>query len=375
MHVRRATPSRSASCSRPAIDLRRRPASTTSARCRRRPRSPARCSPGVVLVLFGVTMFYFRMPFFDGSIVLSADLDAADHRAVAARDDARRSTSSTASTGSPPASSPSRAGAFFLYSQQLDRRSALLDAGQRRPADRDHRGRRLRRLPSAQLQPGPDLHGRRRRAAARAADGGVHDRRRRPRRPISEFIGQTYFFFAPLFIPLLILGVPILDTLFAIVRRADRPPGARDRRQGPPPPPPDAPRPRPPPQCVILWTWTALLSGFVLYPTLTGRTRPTCRSRWPPWPSCSTRPAPERAADAARSCRATPRRWHEPTSRAIDHEVVTVAGERRRRSSTSVGCCLGRSVPTRLCMRSQARRATFRNASGETDTRAWTMDR
>jgi UDP-GlcNAc:undecaprenyl-phosphate GlcNAc-1-phosphate transferase len=31
--------------------------------------------------------------------------------------------------------------------------------------------------------------------------------------------GQTYFFFAPLFIPLLILGVPILDTALAIVRR------------------------------------------------------------------------------------------------------------------------------------------------------------
>jgi UDP-GlcNAc:undecaprenyl-phosphate GlcNAc-1-phosphate transferase len=31
--------------------------------------------------------------------------------------------------------------------------------------------------------------------------------------------GQTYFFFAPLFIPLVILGVPILDTALAIVRR------------------------------------------------------------------------------------------------------------------------------------------------------------
>jgi UDP-GlcNAc:undecaprenyl-phosphate GlcNAc-1-phosphate transferase len=34
--------------------------------------------------------------------------------------------------------------------------------------------------------------------------------------------GQTYFFLAPLFIPLFILGVPILDTLFAILRRARR---------------------------------------------------------------------------------------------------------------------------------------------------------
>ena len=38
----------------------------------------------------------------------------------------------------------------------------------------------------------------------------------------AAFSGQTFFFFAPLFIPLVILGVPILDTAFAIVRRAAR---------------------------------------------------------------------------------------------------------------------------------------------------------
>ena len=37
-----------------------------------------------------------------------------------------------------------------------------------------------------------------------------------------DFVGQTFFFLAPLLIPLLILGVPILDTAFAIVRRATR---------------------------------------------------------------------------------------------------------------------------------------------------------
>ncbi|MGB1723293.1 MAG: glycosyltransferase family 4 protein [Ilumatobacteraceae bacterium] len=37
-----------------------------------------------------------------------------------------------------------------------------------------------------------------------------------------DFVGQTFFFLAPLVIPLLILGVPILDTLFAIVRRASK---------------------------------------------------------------------------------------------------------------------------------------------------------
>jgi UDP-GlcNAc:undecaprenyl-phosphate GlcNAc-1-phosphate transferase len=85
------------------------------------------------------------------------------------------------------------------------------------------------------------------------------------------FVGQTFFFFAPLAIPLLILGVPILDTLFAIVRRASKRQaidvadkghlhhrlmnlGHGHRRS-----------------VLILWTWTALLSGFVLYPVLTSR--------------------------------------------------------------------------------------------------------
>ena len=36
------------------------------------------------------------------------------------------------------------------------------------------------------------------------------------------FSGQTFFFYAPLGIPLLILGVPVLDTAFAIFRRESR---------------------------------------------------------------------------------------------------------------------------------------------------------
>ncbi len=82
--------------------------------------------------------------------------------------------------------------------------------------------------------------------------------------------GQTYFFLAPLVIPLFILGVPILDTLFAIIRRAARRQGVASadkkhlhhrlmemghgqRRS-----------------VLILWAWTALLSAFVLYPVFTG---------------------------------------------------------------------------------------------------------
>src|SRR4029078_3496014 len=70
--------------------------------------------------------------------------------------------------------------------------------------------------------------------------------------------------------PLLILGVPLVDTVFAIVRRATKRQGlstadkdhlhhrimrlGRGRRRS----------------VLILWLWTALLSAFVLYPTYTG---------------------------------------------------------------------------------------------------------
>jgi UDP-GlcNAc:undecaprenyl-phosphate GlcNAc-1-phosphate transferase len=83
--------------------------------------------------------------------------------------------------------------------------------------------------------------------------------------------GQTFFFFVPLFLPLVILGVPILDTIWAILRRASRRSGVSiadkghlhhrlmrlghgQRRS-----------------VFILWTWTALLSALVLYPAYTGR--------------------------------------------------------------------------------------------------------
>ncbi|MDQ1446440.1 MAG: UDP-GlcNAc:undecaprenyl-phosphate/decaprenyl-phosphate GlcNAc-phosphate transferase [Acidimicrobiaceae bacterium] len=87
----------------------------------------------------------------------------------------------------------------------------------------------------------------------------------------NEFSGKTFFFFAPIFIPFFILGVPILDTAFAIIRRAGGRSGVAEadkehlhhrlmrlghgqRRS-----------------VVILWAWTALLCGMVLYPTFTKR--------------------------------------------------------------------------------------------------------
>jgi UDP-GlcNAc:undecaprenyl-phosphate GlcNAc-1-phosphate transferase len=82
-----------------------------------------------------------------------------------------------------------------------------------------------------------------------------------------QFSGQTYFFYAPIFIPLFILGVPILDVAFSIVRRSAKRSGVggadaehihhrlvrlgHGQRRA----------------VFILWAWTALLSGFVLAPT------------------------------------------------------------------------------------------------------------
>ncbi len=78
--------------------------------------------------------------------------------------------------------------------------------------------------------------------------------------------GQTYFFFIPLFVPFVILGVPIVDMVFAIIRRSVHRTGVavRDlehlhhrlmrlghghRRT-----------------VIVLWCWTLVLSAVVLYP-------------------------------------------------------------------------------------------------------------
>jgi UDP-GlcNAc:undecaprenyl-phosphate GlcNAc-1-phosphate transferase len=78
--------------------------------------------------------------------------------------------------------------------------------------------------------------------------------------------GVTYFFFAPLFIPLFILGVPLVDMAFAFIRRTAQGRGFdtpdkehihhRLLRLG------HGPRR----SVIILWAWTAILSGFLLFP-------------------------------------------------------------------------------------------------------------
>jgi UDP-GlcNAc:undecaprenyl-phosphate/decaprenyl-phosphate GlcNAc-1-phosphate transferase len=84
---------------------------------------------------------------------------------------------------------------------------------------------------------------------------------------MSDTSGASFFFFGPMLIPLLILSVPIIDTAFAIVRRAVRRQnvtapdrghlhhqlirlGHGERRA-----------------VVVLWAWTALTSALFLYPS------------------------------------------------------------------------------------------------------------
>ncbi len=81
-----------------------------------------------------------------------------------------------------------------------------------------------------------------------------------------QFVGQNYFFFAPVVIPFLILGVAVFDTLLAVLRRASRAQGiatpdrdhlhhrllrlGHNHRRS----------------VAILWAWTLLLSALALYP-------------------------------------------------------------------------------------------------------------
>ena len=141
------------------------------------------------------------------------------------------------------------------------------------------------------------------------------------------FSGQSYFFFAPLLIPLVILGVPIFDTVFAIVRRASKRKGVATadkdhlhhrlmrlghghRRS-----------------VLILWAWTALLSGFV------AATRPSpdaamasCRSASSRWVCCCSRSCIRRAARRAR---------HRTRGPPRDRYRCRGGGPRSRRASGS----------------------------------------
>ena len=225
---------------------------------------------GLALVQFGVVMYAFRLPFFDGPILLAQEWRPlvtvlwllGMTQAINLIDGLDGLAAGIVAIG---------AGAFFLYSQELID-SDVLDVRNIGPLvaiiavgvcigflPHNFNPARIMMGDGGALLLGLLL------AVATSVVGGRADSFNQ------EFVGQTYFFLAPLAIPLLILGVPIFDLAFAIFRRATSRRslstadkghlhhrlmdlGHGHRRS-----------------VVILWTWTLLLSAFVLYPTLTGR--------------------------------------------------------------------------------------------------------
>jgi UDP-GlcNAc:undecaprenyl-phosphate GlcNAc-1-phosphate transferase len=222
---------------------------------------------GLFLVWFGVTMFYFRVPFLD-VFVLSSDWVPlvtvlwllVITQAINLIDGLDGLAAGIVAIG---------AGAFFLYARRLEELN-LLSQPTIGPLvaiiavgvcvgflPHNFNPARIFMGDCGALFLGLLL------AAATSVVGGRADP------DTQSYIGQTYFFLAPLFIPLLILGVPLLDVTFAIIRRARSRQGmatadrghlhhrliaiGHGQRRA----------------VIILWLWTALLSAFVLYPAFT----------------------------------------------------------------------------------------------------------
>ncbi|MEZ5373353.1 MAG: MraY family glycosyltransferase [Microthrixaceae bacterium] len=221
---------------------------------------------GSVLSLSGLSLLFFRVPFFD-LLVLSPDLSALLTVAwVVGMANAINLIDGL--DGLAAGITAIAAAAFLAYSLALSR-NGVLDPGNLGPLIAVIvLGVCLGFLPynvhpaKIIMGDGGALFLGAAMATATIAVGGNSD---------DPFSGQAWFFFAPLLVPLFILGVPILDTLFSIIRRtvgrsgvsvADRKHlhhrlvdlGHGHRRA-----------------VFILWGWTALLSGFVLIPVFTGR--------------------------------------------------------------------------------------------------------
>jgi UDP-GlcNAc:undecaprenyl-phosphate GlcNAc-1-phosphate transferase len=222
---------------------------------------------GLTLVWFGVTMYYFRLPFV-GVFVLSDDWIPlvtvlwllGMTQAINLIDGLDGLAAGIVAIG---------AGAFFLYSERLSTLDLL-----REPnigpltaiiavglcvgfLPHNFNPARIFMGDSGALLLGLLM------AVSTSVVGGRADTDQR-------FIGQTFFFLAPIVLPLFILGVPVLDLTFAIIRRATKRRaldvadkghlhhrlmdlGHGHRRS-----------------VLILWTWTVVLSAFVLYPVLSG---------------------------------------------------------------------------------------------------------
>ncbi len=216
---------------------------------------------GTVLYLFGVDMLYFRAPFI-GTIVLSADLIPV-LTVIWVVGMANAVNLVDGLDGLAAGIVAIAAGAFFFYSHQL------VAAGTIQPGSGPlfcaiAAGACVGFLPHnfhpAKIfmgDAGALLLGLMMAASTMSVVGQTDQ----------DFSGRTYFFFAPVVIPFLILGIPILDTAFAIIRRAGKRtnPAMADKnhlhhrlmRLG-------HGQTR---SVLILWTWTALLSALVLYPS------------------------------------------------------------------------------------------------------------
>ena len=225
---------------------------------------------GLALVWFGVTMFYFRVPFLD-VFVLSDDWIplftvvwlVGMTQAVNLIDGLDGLAAGIVAIGS---------GAFFAYSKHLED-LALLSQPNIGPLIAiitvgvcvgflpfNFNPARIFMGDCGALLLGLML------AISTSVVGGRADPQ------IQSFSAQTYFFIAPLFIPLLILGVPIVDVLFAVFRRTISRQGLTTADRGHLHHRLIALGHGPRRAVVILWLWTALLSAVALLPALSNET-------------------------------------------------------------------------------------------------------
>ena len=218
---------------------------------------------GSTLYLLGVTMFFFRIPF-AGLVVLSSDL-APLVTVLWVLGMANAVNFIDGLDGLAAGIVAIAAGAFFLYGHRLaNPENGVIGADNASPLlavlvlgiclgflPYNFHPARIFMGDGGALLLGLLM------ASSTVLVGGQTD---------DPYSGQAFFFYLPLFIPFFVMGVPILDTLFAIIRRARKrlSPAEADKdhlhhrlmrlghghRRS----------------VLILWTWTALLSGFVLYP-------------------------------------------------------------------------------------------------------------
>ncbi|MDW3178105.1 MAG: MraY family glycosyltransferase [Acidimicrobiia bacterium] len=221
---------------------------------------------GVVLALAGVSVLWFRVPF-TGFVQLSADLSVVVTvlwllvmaNAVNLIDGLDGLAGGIVAIAS---------GSFFFYAIQLGRDDILFDSNPGALLAIITAGVCIGFLPM-NVHPAKTFMGDGGAlllglmlAASTVSVGGRIDQ---------AVSGQVFFFFAPLVIPLLLLGVPLIDLMLAVLRRATRKGvgiadadkehlhhrlmrlGHGHRRT-----------------VLILWLWTALLCGLVLFSTLTG---------------------------------------------------------------------------------------------------------